>query len=397
MQDRVPLYPGRVKMIPVAGQANTFDMVRADEPTAEGTPLNKSTLLQDATCLILDIPNTSVPNDAFLKLAMGIGQYGYAITVLYPDGSPIEGATLTGIKAPDGGVASTDANGLAVGVSSEQSVTIGVSSPYIDLQNVSGINIQSAGILTQYSLALQYDESVKTFLSSQIYKISPKATFGNFCTVGGGGGGAGSQQYTINSGGGGGGGYTNNLVNFDLSAYQTRNVSILIGSGGSGGGTSTLSGGTGGTTTISIDGSSILSSSGGSGAPGGSSASGGAGNGNGGTGQRSGIIGSDGGSSSIRIFNKSENAIAGGGGGGGGIYSGSRFTGGSPNGGDGGDYENPRTGENGVAPGGGGGGAGSSSAQGSNSSGGSGGDGAAYIQILHIVRRLRNELLYSIR
>lgn len=40
--DRVPTYPGRVKLVPVPGQANTYDMVRADEPTVEGTPLNKA-------------------------------------------------------------------------------------------------------------------------------------------------------------------------------------------------------------------------------------------------------------------------------------------------------------------------------------------------------------------
>ena len=28
--DRIPTYPGRVKMTPVAGQENTYDMVRAD-------------------------------------------------------------------------------------------------------------------------------------------------------------------------------------------------------------------------------------------------------------------------------------------------------------------------------------------------------------------------------
>lgn len=49
MKDRVPLYPGRVTLTPVAGQANTYDMVRADQPTQEGTPLNKANLLADAT------------------------------------------------------------------------------------------------------------------------------------------------------------------------------------------------------------------------------------------------------------------------------------------------------------------------------------------------------------
>ena len=40
--DRVPMYPGRVRLVPVPGQENTFDMIRADEPLIEGTPLNKA-------------------------------------------------------------------------------------------------------------------------------------------------------------------------------------------------------------------------------------------------------------------------------------------------------------------------------------------------------------------
>ncbi|MFR8974501.1 MAG: discoidin domain-containing protein [Eubacteriales bacterium] len=42
-KDRVPTYPGRVKMTPVAGQANTYDMERADSPTEAGTPMSKDT------------------------------------------------------------------------------------------------------------------------------------------------------------------------------------------------------------------------------------------------------------------------------------------------------------------------------------------------------------------
>lgn len=49
MKDRVPTYPGRVRLIPVAGQANTYDMIRADSPQQEGTPINKANLLDDAT------------------------------------------------------------------------------------------------------------------------------------------------------------------------------------------------------------------------------------------------------------------------------------------------------------------------------------------------------------
>lgn len=42
VKDRIPTYPGRVKLIPVAGQANTYDMVRADEPIEPGTPINRA-------------------------------------------------------------------------------------------------------------------------------------------------------------------------------------------------------------------------------------------------------------------------------------------------------------------------------------------------------------------
>lgn len=41
--DRVPTYPGRVVLTPVSGQANTFDMVRADAPRVDGTPMDKAT------------------------------------------------------------------------------------------------------------------------------------------------------------------------------------------------------------------------------------------------------------------------------------------------------------------------------------------------------------------
>ena len=49
MQDRIPTHPGRVKLTPVTGEENTYDMERADGPVQEGTPLNKATLLTDDT------------------------------------------------------------------------------------------------------------------------------------------------------------------------------------------------------------------------------------------------------------------------------------------------------------------------------------------------------------
>ena len=72
MQDRVSLHPGRVKLVPVAGQENTYDMVRADSPTQEGTPLNKDSLLKDATAALYGFENTAVLDDIFKALSKAV-------------------------------------------------------------------------------------------------------------------------------------------------------------------------------------------------------------------------------------------------------------------------------------------------------------------------------------
>lgn len=69
MQDRVSLYPGRVKLEPVAGQANLYDLTRADQPTQEGTPLNKASLLQDTTASAFGLGTDAVPDDALHLLS----------------------------------------------------------------------------------------------------------------------------------------------------------------------------------------------------------------------------------------------------------------------------------------------------------------------------------------
>lgn len=69
MKDRIPLYPGRVKLNPVSGQANTYDLTRADQPTQEGTPLNKATFLKDATAALYGLGTDAVPDDALHLLS----------------------------------------------------------------------------------------------------------------------------------------------------------------------------------------------------------------------------------------------------------------------------------------------------------------------------------------
>lgn len=82
MKDRVPLYPGRVKLVPVAGQENTYDMTRADQPTQDGDPLNKATLLKDATAALFGLGVDAVPDDvlAVLSKAALVREDGSLIT-----------------------------------------------------------------------------------------------------------------------------------------------------------------------------------------------------------------------------------------------------------------------------------------------------------------------------
>ena len=69
MQNRVSTYPGRVRLVPVSGQENIYDMTRADEPTEDGTPINKETLLTDQTAAMYPgLDESSTPNDAFFFL-----------------------------------------------------------------------------------------------------------------------------------------------------------------------------------------------------------------------------------------------------------------------------------------------------------------------------------------
>lgn len=81
MKDRIPRYPGRVKLTPVPGEPDTYDMVRADEPTEAGTPLNKNTFLKDTTAGLYGLSASSVPDNIFQKLKDSV----QLITTVVPD------------------------------------------------------------------------------------------------------------------------------------------------------------------------------------------------------------------------------------------------------------------------------------------------------------------------
>lgn len=381
MQDRVPTYPGRVTLTPVPGQANTYDLVRADDPTQEGTPLNKATFLQDSTCALLDLPNTAVPNDAFAKLALGTGMYGYLITVVDGFGNPVAGMTVDGIQNRTGGACITDENGQALGVSTETSVSVSVTSPYFDLDSASQ-TVQSTGIITSAALtmAVKYEANQSvTINTSRTIKFSPAVDEVDFCGIGGGGGGMGGDLFSAGGGGGGGG----NVINLlDYSVSSSDSFSLVIGSGGNPGGSST-SPGSGGTTTIAKNGENILTASGGNGADF-RRANIATGNGNGGLlGMYSRISATNG---NVNLFNDPSLGLPGGGGGGPGAYRNNSSTtvypgepGGLPYGGSGGQQD--MNGSAATGPGGGGAGGGFSMSTEHITRGGAGSDGAIIIRM----------------
>lgn len=87
MKDRIPTHAGRVQLTPVSG--NIYDMTMADEPTEQGTALNKANLLTDATAALLakfgNTPDTVNEALASLSTAVGVESFSYVGTGTYGD------------------------------------------------------------------------------------------------------------------------------------------------------------------------------------------------------------------------------------------------------------------------------------------------------------------------
>ena len=86
IKDRVPTHTGRVKLTPVSGTSNVFDLTRADEPREAGTPVNKK-LLND----IYGFSNKTTDFAADGKIVETDPDTGVSLTVAFnPDGSITE-------------------------------------------------------------------------------------------------------------------------------------------------------------------------------------------------------------------------------------------------------------------------------------------------------------------
>ncbi|MBQ3860838.1 MAG: hypothetical protein II779_09930 [Clostridia bacterium] len=100
MKDRIPTKPGRVKLTPSGDGENYYILERADEPSEAGTPLNKASLLSDATAALMGLTGADpTVNDALASVG---GRFTMVKTGAVPPGPAVE-AKRGDVYIEDGG------------------------------------------------------------------------------------------------------------------------------------------------------------------------------------------------------------------------------------------------------------------------------------------------------
>lgn len=226
MTDRQP-WPGkegRVLITPEDGSPPFYATLEmADDPLNPGTPLCKLTLLSDEACDFLDIPRSSVPSDAFIKLSLGTNMYAYQVTVKTPGGYPASGVTVDGIHTRNGEPCVTDDNGMVFGIG-PKNPALTVQSPYLDCTNISH-QITSDNIITPVDLTFtRADTQNITINRSKDCKFSKDVLELDMCAIGAGSGGWADVGY--NRAGSGAGGSISNRYNV---LYSGEIISISVG------------------------------------------------------------------------------------------------------------------------------------------------------------------------
>ena len=262
MKDRVPLYPGRVKLTPVSGQKNTYDMIRADAPTQEGDPLSKKTLLTDATAALYGLDATAVPDDVLERISRMFPSNMGVLTVYIASagGSPID----TMIKITPAINGETDyltlPNGRFSIFAPPGSYTVSIiDSPFVVTSDSAKSVTVTAGCFVQTSFTAEWVDSGKAYIEeSRTLYVPEHLSSVDLCAIGGGGSGA---TETSNNGvaTGGAGGYLKNMFSANLGG---KTLSITVGAGGE---RSEVNGNAGGATTVKSNGSAIINAPGGGG------------------------------------------------------------------------------------------------------------------------------------
>lgn len=109
MEDRLPLKPNRMLITPENGAAPYYATVtRADEPTQEGTPLNKATFWPDEVAELMQLDKNTLPKDGFKRLyeyteryRAKIGDLLYTVNPKLPDGFVLTNGAIVNDKNID--------------------------------------------------------------------------------------------------------------------------------------------------------------------------------------------------------------------------------------------------------------------------------------------------------
>lgn len=150
---------------------------------------SKSETLSNSTQSIMGLGNDATPDDAFLALFIGAGTYGYRVKIQLADGTPVEGSTVSGINAFTGSTLVSGADGIVLGKSTSQTVTISCTSPYIDQAAPASQSVTATGTITDVTLTLTSITDMITVTSSKSIKVSSMAKTMD-ATAGVAGGGA---------------------------------------------------------------------------------------------------------------------------------------------------------------------------------------------------------------
>lgn len=194
--------------------------------------------LSDITKELLDLKSDSVPDDAFAKLALGTGKYGYRVVVKTFSGVPVSGVTVNGISMITGGNCVTDETGATIGVSTSKNPTLSVTSPFINLKNTSQ-QVQWGKVITDIELVLEKTEEDETIVTtSSIVCFSPEVSNYDTCCIGGGGDGyviptSLANRYR-------GGGHAGEVINQFGIENTSSKMSVIVGSNGIMGGDTTI-------------------------------------------------------------------------------------------------------------------------------------------------------------
>lgn len=197
---------------------------------------NWNNTLKSYTKQLLSLPDSAIPDDAFMALVVGTDSRAYRVTVKYPNNTPAIGFTISGLSAIPNASLVTNKDGIAMGKSSNTTVSITVEKKYEDIL-AKTVSVTSTGIITDVTIILEYDRTNKTVRSSGKLptNVSALCTGIEYVLVAGGGSGA----YTLKTFGiygvpfaGGSGGGGGNAVKDTLQFAPNADIDIVIGAGG---------------------------------------------------------------------------------------------------------------------------------------------------------------------